>query len=597
MMSLTSLKLQTGPLVSIRSYATKLTRYNKLNSNVSTTTIDDLKVYLSYLENLELPLRQSIVLSNTMTAFKLSENGLMNSINDSLKKLNIPSKPSSVDDTPTSSGRLSGLSADEIQLLNKIKFHLKADRDADLYNLLASTENIESILPSFQSHLSPFQISLIIKRLADNHEYLTKNVINEQQFFSRLVKDLFITDVTRYKARLYNETNKIFTVMESSFNLSTVDYETIVDFHIDNMSYYNAIQQIERFETKMQTSEGHNLRMTNSIWAYKIKILTKSFDKTWSIGRYALMKNRLQLLPKDYRYPHHSHSILEMLKKYQNSKLPPDIRVYDAVLLGLAKAKDTDLLDNFILHVWGVDPVTGEISGNKTKRGVSLGDPTFQTLQSIILGYSFNNNILKGFKVCNSLIEKYDLDLTHSQQYWTTVLECTGLVCINIYRDIQTRIWKNGGNEEDYKRDFNTQYALIDQIWRHALDSVDEPSRQMMRKRLKYSSLNSLIEGLPQFHKFVLNPEFNRRSDKAIFNQNLLFSYLNTCRQKLQQRRQFYKAEAVVEKFSIDNKMKNVLLQKLKKSQERYLKKVGTERERAKRTYLADDEDDGLGLW
>ncbi|QPG72729.1 hypothetical protein FOA43_000030 [Brettanomyces nanus] len=523
----------------------------------------------------------SRLISNTMSPFSSSQ-GTAATVNEN--------------DLDVKHGNLHGLNEKQWITISKIKLCLKSADDEALYDILKCNQNV---IPTLVERLSPFQTSLLIKRLTDYQIAISKQFTVEQKYSSRLHSDSNMRGLVQMKDKTYQGVRSILRKIGRNHHLNNLDYETIVSFCMGNLRYRDAIEFICEMETKIRQGDT-SLKLRNSLWADKISILCRSTEKTWSLGRYDLKSNRAQILPEDYSYPLlNGRGVATLVKQYEDSNLIPDRRVYEALILASGKSKEMSQLDSLILNVWGVNAKTGEmVEGFQIPKKNSLDYPNFDILRSIVLAYTYNSELVKPLSVCNTIIENYDLDSIRSQKYWETVLQCTALQCENVYREIQTKLWKAGADKDEYSCEMLLSEDIFDEMWEHIIKIVQKPSKSMVRLRLSYASLKALLRDLPKIHQRSVDPAVNITASEAAYNENLLFSYLNVCRIRLMKLRKFYQTEDMINRFSINKQMKQTLLRRLNSYQQRYLKRVKDKRVLERQRIRDDDDEDSmLGLW
>lgn len=581
------------PVRLVRWYS-KPSRVAKLDNSTDSDVItaQDLEKFNSYLKEAKFPTPQQPNLSNVVSQFSSTGRTLSDLINSTL---DIFIKRTTEDVTssdaapmiPTPTTRI-GITEREWILMSKIRLYLKTSNDEELYNVL---KRYRKYLPSLERELTAFDISLIIKRLTDYQRDMIKVFTAEQSFASRLSKDSKLSQLVHNKNKVYIGVRSIIRTLSKSHKLGSLDYETLVRFCTDNLRFHDAIDVIEELETKIATQAG--LSMTNALWATKIQILTRSSDKTWTLGRHDFKSNRAQLLPADYQYLNGAPTdIISLLQSYESSGLEPDNQVYNAMLLALGKSRNVKGLDSYIQHVWGIDPSTGKLIWDGPT-DLALTEPDFHLLSSITLSYNYNNELVKPILVGNALIEYYHLDLKHSHKYWETLLRCTGMQSQNIAKQMRAQAWHDSSSAPV---DTSLQNNTFDLLWDQSIKAVLRPSNTMVRLRLTYGSLESLLADLPRIRDRAINPELNVTTSEAAYNENLLLSCLNRCRTELMKRREFYKADDLIKRYSINPGMTKLLQRKLSEYQGRYLKRESRKRSDAKQNY--DDDDSSMfGLY
>ncbi|VEU21404.1 DEKNAAC102621 [Brettanomyces naardenensis] len=578
---------------SIRWY-TKPRRFARVErgSNPTSLTHHDLELFEGYLENTNFgSLKSTEAQSDNriVSGFRYTGRRLSELVSSTLRNLSDATDSDPAEDTVARQR----LTEKEWVLLSKVKLYLKTSNDRSLYDILR--RNRVSI-PTLVDNLSRFHVSLIIKRLTDYQMEIMKRFIAEQQFSSRLRKDSDIVGLAQMKDKTYNGVRTSILKISQHAHLNTLDYETIVTFCMRNLRFRDAIDVISDLETRIREGDT-SLSLTNSLWGDKIGILSRSNEQTWTIDRYDLKSNRAQLIPEGYVYPVGETDILQLLGQYRESGLILDQKMCKTIVLALGKSKNLSKLDSFIQGVWGVDTNSGElVEGFTMPSKDSMVYPNFDLLRCIELAYSFNSQLLKPLLICNTIVQKYGLTSQRSQKYWATVLECTALQCENVYRDTQTELWRKG--DESDLSEVDLRRKIFDHLWQHIMTIITKPSKAMIKLRLSHGSLESLLEDLPQIRERSIDPKINITSSEAAYNENILFSYLNTCRIGLMKKREFYQAEHMITQFSINNRMKDVLLKKLSNYQQRYLKRMNQERVRARQQIRDDDDDDGMfGFW
>ncbi|KAG7881011.1 hypothetical protein KL905_002123 [Ogataea polymorpha] len=564
--------------VIVRNYSRALRLVRKgEDKKASLVNYDDMSVLKNYLDRLDLTLLRPRE-TELFPKFKHTGRNLISIMQSSLASYELLESKSLEPSAHTTNTKD----------LNRLRHLLHSPKDRELYEFLkrSSTRSNFTLL---MKDLSPLEVSLAVKRLTSLMDRVVKWYILELQYISRISKDADLDRVLKTKSEMYSSISKIFRRIQESCDLTTIDYENMVNFHAHNLRYLTAIKLISEIEGKILKG-AENLQFTKSLWINKLKILGHADEKAWRINRYHYKEAEMEPLPKNYIYPHHGSSVQQLLQELNNSGLQLDIELYETIILSLAGAGEIDYLQSLIDKIWGIG---GKANGS-VERGSTLY-PTFGLLEKIIVAFTYNGQFMKGLLICMKLIEKYQLDLRYSQKYWTGVLRASGVTTANIYRDIQTKLWEKGVDEEKYKREFELQHEIFDLLWRSAMSVLETPSKDMIKVRLRYSSLESLVRDLPQIHELAVNAHKNTSASEAAYRESLLLRYLNICRVKLVQRRNFYEAEMLIKKFSMNQRMESALLFRLKRSQQRYLR--DTTVKKAEQRILEDEDEDGFGIW
>ncbi|KAG7901372.1 hypothetical protein KL935_002438 [Ogataea polymorpha] len=564
--------------VIVRNYSRALRLVRKgEDKKASLVNYDDMSVLKNYLDRLDLTLLRPRE-TELFPKFKHTGRNLISIMQSSLASYELLESKSLEPSAHTTNTKD----------LNRLRHLLHSPKDRELYEFLkrSSTRSNFTLL---MKDLSPLEVSLAVKRLTSLMDRVVKWYILELQYISRISKDADLDRVLKTKSEMYSSISKIFRRIQESRDLTTIDYENMVNFHAHNLRYLTAIKLISEIEGKILKG-AENLQFTKSLWINKLKILGHADEKAWRINRYHYKEAEMEPLPKNYIYPYHGSSVQQLLQELNNSGLQLDIELYETIILSLAGAGEIDYLQSLIDKIWGIG---GKANGS-VERGSTLY-PTFGLLEKIIVAFTYNGQFMKGLLICMKLIEKYQLDLRYSQKYWTGVLRASGVTTVNIYRDIQTKLWEKGVDEEKYKREFELQHEIFDLLWRSAMSVLETPSKDMIKVRLRYSSLESLVKDLPQIHELAVNAHKNTSASEAAYRESLLLRYLNICRVKLVQRRNFYEAEMLIKKFSMNQRMESALLFRLKRSQQRYLR--DTTVKKAEQRILEDEDEDGFGIW
>ncbi|KAG7884517.1 hypothetical protein KL938_001644 [Ogataea parapolymorpha] len=562
----------------VRNYSRALRLVRKgEDKKISLVNYDDMSVLKNYLDRLDLTLLRPQE-TELFPKFKHTGRNLISIMQSSLgpyESLESKSLEPSAHATNTKD-------------LNRLRHLLHSPKDKELYEFLKRLSTSSSFTLLIRD-LSPLEVSLAVRRLTSLMDRVIKWYILELQYISRISRDADLDRVLKTKTEMYSSISKIFRRIRESCDLTTIDYENMVNFHAHNLRYLTAIKLISEIEGKILKG-AENLQLTKSLWMNKLKILGHADEKAWRINRYHYKEAEMEPLPQNYVYPHHGSSVQQLLQELNNSGLQLDTDLYETIILSLAGAGEIDYLQSLIDKIWGI--------GGKANGSVECGStsfPTFGLLEKIIVAFTYNGQFMKGLLICMKLIEKYQLDLRYSQKYWTGVLRASGVTTANIYRDIQTKLWEKGVDEEKYKREFELQHEIFDLLWRSAMSVLETPSKDMIKVRLRYSSLESLVKDLPQIHELAVNEHKNTSASEAAYRESLLLRYLNICRVKFVQRRNFYEAEMLIKKFSMNQRMENALLFRLKRSQQRYLR--DTTVKKAEQRIMEDEDEDGFGIW
>ncbi|KAG7858914.1 hypothetical protein KL919_002979 [Ogataea angusta] len=562
----------------VRSYSRALRLVRKgEDRKVSVVNYDDMSVLKNYLDRLDLTLLRPQE-TEIFPKFKHTGRNLMSIMHSSL----VPYESTEPQAAEPS------VHAINTKDLTRLRHLLRSPKDRELYEFLKRLSTTSSF-SSLIKELSPLEVSLIVRRLTSLMDRVIKWYILELQYISRISRDADLDRVLKTKAEMYSSISKIFRRIQESCELATIDYENMVNFHAHNLRYVTAIKLISEIEGKILKGT-ENLQLTKSLWINKLKILGNADEKAWRINRYHYKEAEMEPLPKNYVYPHHSSSVQQLLQELNNSGLQLDIDLYETIILSLGGSGEIEYLQSLIDQVWGIG---GQVNGSVESGSASF--PTFSLLEKIIVAFTYNGQFTKGLLICMKLIEKYQLDLRYSQKYWTGVLRASGVTTANIYRDIQTKLWEKGVDEENFKREFELQHEIFDLLWRSAMSVLKTPSKDMIKVRLRYSSLESLVKDLPKIHELAVNEYKNTSASEAAYRESLLLRYLNICRVKFVQRKNFYEAEMLIKKFSMNQRMEDALLFRLKRSQQRYLR--DTTVKKAEQRIIEDDDEDGFGIW
>ncbi|GME68283.1 unnamed protein product [Ambrosiozyma monospora] len=285
------------------------------------------------------------------------------------------------------------------------------------------------------------------------------------------------------------------------------------------------------------------------------------------------------------------------------------------------------MLDTFIRTAWGIEPNSGKrIEGFKfDKANCNFTYPTHLVLSTIVLSYAHHQQLAKAFLVCNSIIDNYGFPINRTKYYWSALLKASALSLSTVESDIhsllsvalktssgtvvvpklnerQRELQLQQQRERHYRaplRNFSEfdplqmKYDIIDSLWSIATKNVS-PSKGMLKTLIRYSSLETLLNYLPVWHARVLNASFNRTVREAAFNENLFLYYLSVCQKKLQSIGEFYKAQVLVERFSISSEMRRIQLNTLVSFQEKYMRQIEERRFEQRQQALFDDDDDGF---
>lgn len=481
-------------------------------------------------------------------------------------------------------------------IIGQLRAALQNPDDNVIYNLM---KYYVDAIPTISKELDSSDISLIIKRLTGYQLSIVKSFTIEQSNYSRLTNDFDMSSLLKLKGQSFFRVKRIiFAFMQHSY-LTIYDYDLIIRFFMKNLRYFDAINILAVLEAKiLQNKKAH---LTRYLWSTKLQLLCNSEEQTWQLQRYKLNKNRAQKIPEDYHYPYckiingqpDMRTIMLDLKK---DNLIPNTDLCQSIILSIGKFGNTNMLEEFIEYMWKIDP-----TDEKPKSGALLHDdselfPTFKLLRCIMLAYAYNSQITKAISTCNKFIECYNLDFSRSQVYLETVLECVGLLSKNVFRDLQTGLWGNNVSRDEYEGAvMPLGQSIFDTIWKQC-KSVSR-TKKMFKLCLSFASLQTLLDNVPVLYQNALSPKSNATTAEATYTEDLLMSHLNKCRIRLSQNREFYQAEQLIKTFSVNENMKEILLQKLKQYERRYLNRLGKEVSIRKQQRVDDDDDEMLGLW
>lgn len=473
---------------------------------------------------------------------------------------------------------------------------LKNPNDKVLINLL---KYYLGVVPQLSKELDKTDISLIIRRLVTYQISILKRFTIEQSNYSRLINDFDISSLLKYKGQSFSSVRRIILTFVHNFHLTVYDYELILLFFMKNLRYFDAMKVFADLETRIR--EGEYLHLTNYLWSVKFQLLCNSEIQTWKLQRYRLKKNRAQSIPEDYIYPYckminGKPDMRTLLLDLQKDELALNGGICQSIILSMGKLGKTNMLEEFIKYMWKIGPTDEKLAHkNKLAKNSQLF-PTFDLLRCIMLAYTNNSQTERAISTCNKFIECYSMDFSKSQIYIETVLECVGLLSQNALRDLQTRLWKIRVQPKEYERAIiPLGQSVFDTIWKQC--DVVPKTGKMYKICLLFASLQTLLDCLPTLYNRAANFKSGATNAEAAYAEDLLMSFLNKCRIRLCQNREFYQAEQVINLFSINEHMKKTLLQKIEQYQQRYLNRLGKSVSTRKQQLIDDDDDETFGLW
>ncbi|KAH3662399.1 hypothetical protein OGAPHI_005651 [Ogataea philodendri] len=563
----------------VRHYAraVKLVRSGN-DKKVPVVNYDDVSSLRSYLQRLDLNLLKPQRTRGDLS-FKFTGQNLVKEMYDSLALYENPQPAEHKVDSQPARTR---------QSLQKLRAALQSRDETFLYGYLRRELWSKDAILVF-GHLSPLEVSLIVRKLTDLMKNVIKWHISELQYISRVTNDSDMNRVLRTKSETFTGISKILRNLGKSHQFSTIDYEKIVDFYVNNLRYKSAIEMIAELEQNIK-SGNEKLYFTRSLWNNKLKLLGHGDEKLWKLNRFSYKQAEVETIPRKYKYPHHGSTVQELLAEYEASGVLPNMEIYQTIALCLGRSGDIEFLQSLLDRVWGISSDSEPLF----HPGQVLY-PTSDFLEKILVAFTYNGQFLKGLVVCMNLIQKYKLDSNSARRFWTGSLRSCGITTKNIQRDLQHALWEQGADEEVYnQKEFELQHEMMDLLWTNAIGMVGSPSKEMIKIRLQYSSLDSLMKDLPQVHSMALNETNNGTASEAIYNESILTRYLNTCRIKLQQLHKYYEAEQVIKRFAVSKNMESELLARLRRSQQLYLR---SNIEKVQQKIIDDDDDDGFGIW
>ncbi|GME72623.1 unnamed protein product [Ambrosiozyma monospora] len=539
-------------------------------------------------------------------------------------------------------------SSDLKEFVTLVQLCLKtSDSGSSLLKLLTKASQYT---PSLVLQLSSLEISLLIQKLVKHHANLMNGFMDELQFASRIVKDTKFSIKRREIRDAYENINKIFSKIETSSeaNLNIIDYEWILEMHMKQLHHKKAMELIERVEKLALERGDDSLRLTNKMWFHKLAIWTNSSELSFTVGKYnwkvhnikdwyRFSSNKKETSPQESNEDTGTAEFgiedadfgfkptldtLTVLKSYGESGYSVPVEGQIALLRAIAKENDITMLDTFIRTAWGIEPNSGNTIEGFTfeKSNSNFTYPNHLVLSAIVLSYAHHQQLAKALVVCNSIIVNYGLPIHRTKYYWSALLKASALSLSTVESDIHSLLFAaskasagygpklTGRQVEKQQRqllyrdplhdfsDFDPlqmKYDVIDSLWSAATENV-VPSKGMLKSLIRYSSLETLLKYLPVWHVRVLNARYNRTVREAAFNENLFLYYLSVCQKKLQSIGEFYKAQVLVEQFSISSEMRRIQLNTLVNFQEKYMRQIEKRRLEEKQQALFDDDDEGF---
>lgn len=508
----------------------------------------------------------------------------------------------------------------------KLLHILNTGNDLELFNYLIRYKNI--IESKFLKNLNNFEISTIIKRLVNFQLKILEFNKFEKLNSSKISKDTnYNLNFELVKKSYSNILNLIKIIKNSNKNLykfNLNDYENLINLQFKNNKFKSTIRTILELEKKIESKKkniNQDLKLNNFIWNIKIKLLGDANIINWEFDRYKLYRTKIDKISENYKYKDNENKSIEnLLNEYSKSNLIPNNEIHSSFILSFGKQKNLNLLDNYILKIFGISENNfNYFEMLKEDKDIILfnrlnNPPNLNLLISILYSYSINYNLLKSFKIINLFLKNYRNLNNYNEnllKFFNHLFKITGLTLKNIHKNYLESIFKLNKfkNDEFYLnfKNFKLKNEIIDLIWIKILNNYSNNyyliPNNLYKLRIKYSSIESLLNELPIiYNKLIINNNTNKQNKNNQFNysinENLYISYINKCRIELQKNLKFYEAELLINNYSINNEMKEILLNNLNKNQKIYLNKLKKDdKEKRKQILINDDEDNMLELW
>lgn len=506
----------------------------------------------------------------------------------------------------------------------KLLHILNKGNDLELFNYLMRYKNV--IESKFLKNLNSFEISTIIKRLVNFQLKILEFNKFEKLNSSKILKDTNYDSNFEVVKKSYSNILSLIKIIKNSnkklykFNLN--DYENLINLQFKNNKFKSTIRTILELETIVESKNNYqDLKLNNFIWNIKLKLLGDANIVNWKFDRYKLYTTKIDKISENYKYKNGENISGEnLLNQYSKSNLIPNNEIHSSFILSFGKQKNLNLLDNYILKIFGIS----ENSFNyfemlKEDKDIILfnrlnNPPNLNLLISILYSYSINYNLLKSFKIINLFLKNYKITNNYNEnlsKFFNHLFKMTGLTLKNIHKNYLESIFKLNKfqNDEFYSnfKNFKLTDEIIDLIWIKILNNYSNNyyliPNNLFKLKIKYSSTESLLSELPIiYNKLIINNNTNKQNKNNHFNysinENLYISYINKCRIGLQKNLKFYEAELLINNYSINDEMKEILLNNLNKNQTKYLNRLREDdKEKRKQNLINDDEDNMLGLW
>ncbi|TID30015.1 hypothetical protein CANINC_001384 [Pichia inconspicua] len=491
---------------------------------------------------------------------------------------------------------------DDTKVFGKILKILNNSAERSIYDVLKTRttkirRNINSMDQSF--------ISTSIQRLIDFNQIISKRL-----WFltaNRTKTEFDSSKLSAIVRSISRSTNKIFNSFTTD-TLSVYDCEKLALFYLNKHQFRKAIELVSKIETLSQIpNSGYYL--TNSMWLIKFEILGKTHHhlwKTYGHGLYSI--NRKGKLSSFYQYPHHSHNFKTLIQRYQdykeNLQLPDSLPITNAIIRGLGKHGDLDSLDKMIEALYGIRVDRSSDKGiylmehfNIEKHVPMLLWPDENTLISLLLAYSKNGEFSTAVKINDLLLHHYQtihLNARNMRKYWEITLRTAGHFGDAVDRQLISEL----GDEKviDAAGDslLDLKYRLFDVVYAMATGQLKSVSRGMIDLKMKYASVDNLVEELPLIFSVLTAAKFNTSAINIIANENTLKKYITVCCKELAKKGLFLDASKVIENFSPSREVYQELKNALLVLQERYARDKAREEERKRKQI---DEEDDFELW
>lgn len=483
----------------------------------------------------------------------------------------------------------------QLENVDLVKFQLLNTKIKSLYNYLRNNLNLFRKSPN---ELLPVEVSLIIKKLIFFNNTLNQRTKYVHRYINHDENTTYYKNINGISRSTYSKTNKIFNGLRAG-GLSLYDYGILINFYYRKVEYSKAIELIMELENK------NNGLLPTNIMLIKMEIMTKNVKNNRDIYGLNMYKSSRKLpLKKRENYLQLSSNFETLINNFEegkkSNKYYEDCDYIDFLIRGLGYKAEIDSLDKLLEIKYGIKI---DRNGSKSvyileqfninKNVSNLIIPNENILISILDSYTKNGDLAIGIEVNNLMIKTYfNGSSKKCLKYWTFALKCVGVYSDAVENFVNKELKQKNLVDSLGNSLLDIKYRMFDLVWDLSTKNLNTITADLIYLKIKYSSVDKLIEDLPIVEKQLLQSKLNLTESNIKVHQEAFFSYVRTCCLELAVRNKFLDANNVIDKFLSSEEQKSNLRFMLNELQEEYaMKKIKDERKR-----ITEDDND-FQLW